>query len=127
MNKYHFCIDCEYIKVRMVTGHLVAAVQELSCPARSTRWKGSGCWQKGRIRTNVHGMKISCRFSNRLANAGSVENTCVKVPVGMGCQKSSDIIAKKCHPTIQHIDKRAGSAFMPCGWLCPDSRLFINE
>jgi hypothetical protein len=34
-----------------------------------------------RIRMNVHGMKILCRFSNRLVNAGSVENAGVKVPV----------------------------------------------
>jgi hypothetical protein len=40
MNKYHFCIDCEHIKVRMVSGYLVPAVQELSCPARFNPMEG---------------------------------------------------------------------------------------
>ncbi len=34
MSSYHFCRDCEYIKIKMVPGLNGAAVKELSCPAR---------------------------------------------------------------------------------------------
>jgi hypothetical protein len=34
MSSYHFCRDCEYIKIRMVPGLNGPAVKELSCPAR---------------------------------------------------------------------------------------------
>ena len=33
MSLYHFCSDCEYVKIKMVPGHNVPMVQELSCPA----------------------------------------------------------------------------------------------
>jgi len=42
MSKYYFCIDCEYIKTKMVPGFGVPMVKEMSCPLDSTRWKGSG-------------------------------------------------------------------------------------
>ena len=34
MSNYHFCTDCEHIKIRMVPGLKGLAVKELSCPAR---------------------------------------------------------------------------------------------
>ncbi len=34
MGNYHFCNDCEHIKIRMVPGINGSAVKELSCPAR---------------------------------------------------------------------------------------------
>jgi hypothetical protein len=34
MSKYHFCVDCEHIKIKMVLGLHVPTVKELSCPAR---------------------------------------------------------------------------------------------
>ena len=34
MSNYHFCIDCEHIKTKMVPGLQVPMVKELSCPAR---------------------------------------------------------------------------------------------
>lgn len=34
MGTYHFCRDCEYIKIRMVPGLNGAAVKEMTCPAR---------------------------------------------------------------------------------------------
>ena len=34
MSKYHFCEDCEHIKIKMVSGLNVPTVKELSCPAR---------------------------------------------------------------------------------------------
>jgi hypothetical protein len=34
MSTYHFCIDCEHIKTRMVPGLNVPTVKQLSCPAR---------------------------------------------------------------------------------------------
>jgi hypothetical protein len=40
MSKYHFCIDCEYIKIKMVSGLKVPTVQELSCPARFNPMEG---------------------------------------------------------------------------------------
>jgi hypothetical protein len=40
MSKYHFCIDCEYIKIKMVSGLQVPTVKELSCPARFNPMEG---------------------------------------------------------------------------------------
>jgi hypothetical protein len=34
MGNYHFCSDCEFIKIKMVPGLKGPAVKELSCPAR---------------------------------------------------------------------------------------------
>jgi hypothetical protein len=34
MGKYHFCIDCEHISIRQVSGLHGTPVKELSCPAR---------------------------------------------------------------------------------------------
>lgn len=33
MSVYHFCTDCEHIKIKMVSGHH-GQFKELSCPAR---------------------------------------------------------------------------------------------
>lgn len=40
MGTYHFCIDCEYIKTRMVPGLHGSPVKELSCPARFDPMEG---------------------------------------------------------------------------------------
>jgi hypothetical protein len=40
MSIYHFCVDCEYIKIKMVPGLNVPMVQELSCPARFNPMEG---------------------------------------------------------------------------------------
>ncbi len=34
MSKYHFCINCEHIKTRVVPGLQTPTVKEVSCPAR---------------------------------------------------------------------------------------------
>ena len=34
MSNYHFCIDCEHIKTKIVSGIHELKVKELSCPAR---------------------------------------------------------------------------------------------
>ena len=34
MSKYHFCINCEHIKIRTVPGLHTPTVKEVSCPAR---------------------------------------------------------------------------------------------
>ena len=34
MSEYHFCTDCEFIKIRKVAGLHVKTVEEMSCPAR---------------------------------------------------------------------------------------------
>ena len=34
MSSYHFCRDCEFIKIKMVPGVNGSTVKELSCPAR---------------------------------------------------------------------------------------------
>ena len=50
MSSYHFCIDCEYIKFKMVPG-LRAPVKELSCPARFNPREGKWIPKDG---TNPH-------------------------------------------------------------------------
>jgi hypothetical protein len=40
MSNYHFCRDCEYIKIMMVPGLNGSAVKEMSCPARFNPWEG---------------------------------------------------------------------------------------
>ncbi|WP_372960324.1 hypothetical protein [Methanoregula sp.] len=34
MSSYHFCQDCEHIRIKMVPGVQGSAVKEMSCPAR---------------------------------------------------------------------------------------------
>ena len=41
MGKYHFCIDCEYISIRKVSGLHGTPVEELSCPARFNPMEGT--------------------------------------------------------------------------------------
>jgi hypothetical protein len=40
MSTYHFCIDCEHIKTKMVPGPSGTTVKELSCPARFNPMEG---------------------------------------------------------------------------------------
>ena len=40
MSIYHFCADCEHIKIRRVPGLNATMVQELSCPARFNPMEG---------------------------------------------------------------------------------------
>jgi hypothetical protein len=47
MGKYHFCIDCEYIKIRMVSGLHGSTVKELSCPARFNPMEGKWILTEG--------------------------------------------------------------------------------
>ena len=50
MSSYHFCIDCEYIKTKMVLG-VNGPVKEMSCPARFNPREGK--WIPGQG-TNPH-------------------------------------------------------------------------
>jgi hypothetical protein len=47
MSNYHFCIDCQYIRIRMVAGLHGTPVQELSCPARFNPLEGKWILEDG--------------------------------------------------------------------------------
>jgi hypothetical protein len=51
MGKYHFCLDCEHIRTRMVPGLHGLTVKELSCPARFNPMEGKWISREG---TNPH-------------------------------------------------------------------------
>jgi hypothetical protein len=51
MSKYHFCLDCEHIKTRMVPGRQGTTVEESSCPARFNPMEGKWIPTDG---TNPH-------------------------------------------------------------------------
>jgi hypothetical protein len=51
MSKYHFCIDCEYIKIKMIPGPHGTPVKESSCPARFNPMEGRWIPKDG---TNPH-------------------------------------------------------------------------
>jgi hypothetical protein len=40
MGNYYFCMGCEYIRTRMVSGLHEQTVKELSCPARFNPMEG---------------------------------------------------------------------------------------
>ncbi len=48
MSQYHFCVDCEYIKIKMVPGLHVPMVKELSCPARFNPEEGKWILKDGK-------------------------------------------------------------------------------
>lgn len=45
MGEYHFCTDCEHIKIKVVPGIQEKTVKELSCPARFNPREGK--WISG--------------------------------------------------------------------------------
>jgi predicted HAD superfamily Cof-like phosphohydrolase len=48
MGNYYFCIDCEHITTRMVSGVHGSKVKELSCPARFDPMQGKWISTEGK-------------------------------------------------------------------------------
>lgn len=59
MSNYHFCIDCEYIRTRMVPGVGGLTVKEITCPARFNPREGKWISIKG---VNPHECPRNERF-----------------------------------------------------------------
>ena len=51
MSTYHFCLDCEHLKIRIVPGLHDQKVEEMSCPARFNPMEGKWLPHEG---TNPH-------------------------------------------------------------------------
>jgi hypothetical protein len=73
MSKYHFCIDCEQIKTRMVSGLHGAMVKELSCPARFNPMEGKWNPKEG---MNPHECPRNEKFMRVQHQNGDIKNLC---------------------------------------------------
>ena len=67
MSTYHFCLDCEHIKSKTVSGIHEQKVEELSCPARFNPMEGKWIPEDGinphecpRNENYMHLQKQSC-------------------------------------------------------------------
>jgi hypothetical protein len=70
MSNYYFCLDCEYIKIKMVSGLHGSIVKELSCPARfnpmEAKWMPEDGTNPHECPRNEHFMQLQKQSSDRL-------------------------------------------------------------
>ena len=70
MGKYYFCLDCEHIKIKMVSGINGSTVKELSCPARFNPMEGKWILEDGKnpyeCPRNEHFMELQKQSGDRL-------------------------------------------------------------
>ena len=69
MSTYHFCLDCEHIRIKVVPGLNVPMVKELSCPARFNPREGKWISKDGinphECPRNEHFMQLQKQSSER--------------------------------------------------------------
>jgi hypothetical protein len=67
VGEYHFCTDCEHIKIKMVPGQEEKPVKELSCPARFNPREGKWILEEGK---NPHECPRNANFMQLQKQAG---------------------------------------------------------